>query len=224
MDDYLLGVVPVEMSYLWPAEALKSQVVAARTYALKRLHPTIGRWDVYDDTRSQVYRGSKAERASVTAAVTATAGLVLRAGAAVANTPFHSAGGGATESNEFVWTRADGTVIAKPCPELRGSSDRAPDGSAYDAGSPAAAWRTATYSIEAFSAMMAADKRTNVGIVTAIDLTRRGVSGRLVAVTLIGTAATRTVSGSVFQSIFNARRPPGHALLRSTLIDLAPIP
>jgi len=224
MDEYLLGVVPVEMSYLWPAEAIKSQAIAARTYALKRLHPTVGRWDVYDDTRSQVYRGSKAERASVTAAVGATAGLVLRLGAAVANTPFHSTGGGATESNEFVWTRADGTVIARPCPELRGSSDRTPDGSSYDAMSPAATWKTATYSVEAFSAMMAADARTNVGFVVALDLTRRGVSGRLVAVTLIGTAGTRTVSGSVFQSIFNARRPSGHPLLRSTLVDLTPIP
>lgn len=224
MDDYLLGVVPVEMSYLWPAEALKSQAIAARTYALKRLHPTVGRWDVYDDTRSQVYRGSKAERASVTAAVSVTAGLVLRLGAGVANTPFHSAGGGATENNEFVWTRADGTVIAKPCPELRGSSDRAPDGTSYDATSPATTWKTATYSIDAFSALMAADTRTSVGIVMALDLSRRGISGRLMAVTLIGTAGTRTVSGSVFQSVFNARRPSGHPLLRSTLIDLTPIP
>jgi hypothetical protein len=58
----------------------------------------------------------------------------------------------------------------------------------------------------------------------ALDLSRRGISGRLMAVTLIGTAGTRTVSGSVFQSVFNARRPSGHPLLRSTLIDLTPIP
>jgi hypothetical protein len=61
-------------------------------------------------------------------------------------------------------------------------------------------------------------------MVTALDLTRRGVSGRLVAVTLIGTAGVRTVSGSVFQAVFNARRPSGHPLLRSTLVDLVPIP
>jgi len=224
MDDYLLGVVPVEMSYLWPSEALRAQAIAARTYALKRLHPAVGRWDVYDDSRSQVYRGVRAERPAVTQAVIASAGQVLMAGAAVANTPFHSSGGGATENNEFVWTRADGTVIARPSPELRGSSDRAPDGTPYDAGGSSAAWRTATYAVERLSAMLGADPRTNVGLITAIDLSRRGPSGRLIAITLIGTTGTKTVSGSVFRSIFNARRPSGHPLLRSTLIDLVPIP
>ncbi len=224
MDDYLLGVVPVEMSYLWPFEALRAQAIAARTYALKRLHPAVGRWDVYDDSRSQVYRGVRAERTAVTQAVLATAGQVLMVGAAVANTPFHSSGGGATENNEFVWTRSDGTVIAKPSPELRGSSDRAPDGTPYDAGSSSAAWHTATYGVDRLSAMLGADPRTNVGLITAIDLSQRGVSGRLIAITLIGTAGTKTVAGSVFRSIFNARRPSGHPLLRSTLIDLVPIP
>ncbi len=223
MDDYLLGVVPVEMSYLWPTEALKAQSIAARTYALRRLHPTLGRWDVYDDSRSQVYRGVKGERGPVTAAVAATAGQVLMVGSTVANTPFHSADGGATENNELVWTRSDGTVVARPSPELRGSSDRAPDGTPYDAASTSATWKTATYTLERFSAITAADPRTNVGFVTAIDLSRRGVSGRVIAVTLIGTAGTKIVSGSLFRAIFNARRPAGHPLLRSTLIDLVPI-
>ncbi len=224
LDQYLLGVVPAEMSYRWPAEALKAQAVAARTYALRRLRPSTAPWDVYDDTRSQVYRGVLVERPSVSQAILDTSGQVLLAGSGVANTPFHSADGGATESNEFVWTRADGTVIGKPVPELRGSSDRAPDGTPYDAASPSASWRTATYSIEAFSAIMAANPRTAVGLVTAIAFTRPGVSGRATAVTLYGTAGVKTVSGTVFQAVFNANRPSGHPALRSTLIDLAPIP
>ena len=52
----------------------------------------------------------------------------------------------------------------------------------------------------------------------------RGVSGRLISVTLIGADGTKkTVSGDVFVSIFNAHRPAGDPLLRSTLFDLAPI-
>ena len=223
IDEYLLGVVPAEMSYRWPAEALKAQAIAARTYALRRLRPTAP-WDVHDDTRSQVYRGVLVERPSVTRAILDTRGQVLMVGATVANTPFHSADGGATESNEFVWTRADGAVIGKPSPELRGSSDRAPDGTPYDAASPSASWRTATYSIESFSAIMAANPRTAVGLVTAIAFSRPGISGRVVSVTLYGMAGVKTVSGTLFQAVFNAHRPPRHPALRSTLIDLMPIP
>jgi hypothetical protein len=58
----------------------------------------------------------------------------------------------------------------------------------------------------------------------ALDLHDRGVSGRLISVTLVGSAGTRTVSGTVFIAAFNAGRPAGDPMMRSTLFDLAPIP
>ena len=58
----------------------------------------------------------------------------------------------------------------------------------------------------------------------ALDLRDRGVSGRLVSVTLIGSAGSRKVSGEVFRSVFNARRPAADPSLKSTLLDTAPIP
>ena len=42
--------------------------------------------------------------------------------------------------------------------------------------------------------------------------------------TLIGSPGTKTVSGEVFRSVFNARGPPADPRLRSTLFDTAPIP
>ena len=48
------------MPKTWPAEALKSQAVAARSYALAQ-RKTSGPFDVYPDTRSQVYGGVSAE-------------------------------------------------------------------------------------------------------------------------------------------------------------------
>ena len=107
---------------------------------------------------------------------------------------------------------------------LRGSSDRAPDGTAYDASSPSATWATRTYARTQLSAWFAADARTNVGDLVALDLHDRGVSGRLISVALIGTAGTRRVSGEVFRQVFNKGRPASDPALRSTLIDLAPIP
>lgn len=223
LDLYLRGVVPVEMPSSWPAEALKVQAVAARSYAVRHLQPGVGTFDLYDDTRSQVYRGVRGERVPTNAAIVATVGQVLMSGTVVASTVFHSAAGGATENNENVWTSSSG-VPGTPVTYLRGASDRAPDGTPYDAASPYATWATASYSGEALSAIFASDPRTNVGTITALDLSRRGVSGRLISVTLTGTAGVRMVSGEVFRSVFNKYSPLTDPALRSTLFDVGPIP
>ncbi|HET7030014.1 MAG TPA: SpoIID/LytB domain-containing protein [Candidatus Limnocylindrales bacterium] len=224
LDRYLWGVVPLEMPSSWPVEALKAQAVAARSYAVSHLHPTYGSWDVYDDTRSQVYRGRKAETTTGRAAVAGTAGQVLTSGSTVISALFHSADGGATENNENVYTSSTGAIVAGPMPYLRGMDDRAPDGTSYDAASPYATWKTATYPAATLGEMLALDPRTNVGDLTAIGLTNRGVSGRLISVTLTGSLGTKTVSGEVFRSVFNAKKPATDPQLRSTLFDIAPIP
>jgi stage II sporulation protein D len=224
LDSYLRGVLPAEMSPSAPTEALKAQAVASRSYAAYRLHPTTGTYDVYDDTRSQVYRGVLAEKTATTAAVTGTAGQVLRYGTAIANTFYHSTGGGATESNQNVWVSATGAITSSPIPYLQGSLDRAPDGSSYDAAATYATWQTATYTLAQVQAFLAADTRTNVGSVVALDLSRRGVA-RLISVTLIGAdGTTKTVSAAVFDAVFNAHRPAADPPIRSTLFALAPIP
>ena len=61
LDLYLRGVVPAEMPASWPAEALKAQAIAARSYAEEHVHPGSGAYDLFDDTRSQVYHGSLGE-------------------------------------------------------------------------------------------------------------------------------------------------------------------
>lgn len=224
LDQYLLGVVPAEMPPTWPAEALRAQAIAARSYAVNRLRPTVGTWDVTDDTTSQVYRGVRGERATTTAAVVSSPGGVLLSGSTVVGALFHSTAGGATENNEAAFVSPSGAMRVTPMAYLRGSPDRRADGSSYDGASPYTTWRTATYDIATLSAIFGSDPRTNVGTLLALDLSARGVSGRLIRVTLVGTARAATVSGEVFRSVFNARRPPGNPLLRSTLFDLAPIP
>ncbi len=224
LDLYLRGVVPAEMPSTWPTEALRAQAIAARSYAARRLHPKTGFSDVYDDSRSQVYRGSLGEKAATTAVVTATAGQVLRSGTAFANTLFHSTGGGATEDNENVFTTATGKIVAGPVSYLRGSPDRAPDGTPYDAAAPRAEWQTAAYTLVQLSAVFGADPRTNVGAISGLDLSDVGVSGRLVSVTLTGSLGTKTVSGEVFRDVFNAETPAADPFMWSTLVSTSPIP
>jgi stage II sporulation protein D len=224
LDAYLRGVVPAEMPATWPTEALKAQAIAARSYAARRLRPGISNYDVVDDTRAQVYLGVRGEKRATNIAIATTAGIVLRSGTSIANALFHSTAGGATENNENVFVAESGAIVAGPVSYLRGSPDRAPDGTSYDAGAPLATWHTAPYTGDQLSAIFANDVRTSVGALTALDLSNRGVSGRLIRVTLVGTLGSKTVSGDVFRSVFNTWRPATDPQLRSSLFDTQPIP
>jgi SpoIID/LytB domain protein len=224
LETYLRGVVPAEMSSAWPTAALQAQAIASRSYAARRLRPGVSYFDVPDDSSSQVYHGALAEKTRATTAIVATAGVVLRKGTSIANTLFHSDDGGATENNENVYTSSTGAKVAGVVSYLRGSSDRDATGRAYDSGAPYATWATHTYTRTQLSAWFAADARTSVGTLTALDLRDRGVSGRLISVTLIGSGGTKKVSGEVFRSVFDGHRPSGDPMMRSTLFAFAPIP
>jgi stage II sporulation protein D len=105
LDRYLRGVVPWEMPDDWHREALKAQAVVARSYALATLKP--GKlFDLYADTRSQVYGGIRAEDPATNRAVGATAGRVLYWNGRVATTFYHSTSGGRTAPIAEVWPRA----------------------------------------------------------------------------------------------------------------------
>ena len=79
LESYLCGVVSREMGRA-PAEALKAQAVAARTYAVFHSGQwTANGYDVRDTTDSQVYGGFDGEKADGNAAVLATNGLILMA-------------------------------------------------------------------------------------------------------------------------------------------------
>ena len=54
LETYVRGVVSAEVPASWPLAALEAQAVASRTYALTA-HAGGSRFDVYSDTRSQVY-------------------------------------------------------------------------------------------------------------------------------------------------------------------------
>ena len=223
LETYLRGVVPSEMPTSWPLEARIAQTIVARGYAAYHLVAG-GTYDVFDDTRSQVYLGVRREHRDADAVILGTAGQVVRSGSSIANTLFHSTAGGWTENNENVYVSSTGAKVAGVYSYLRGSSDRDPTGASYDAAAPFATWHTRAYSVAQLSSYFAEDARTNVGTITAFDFRNRGVSSRLISVTLIGSNSTKTVSGSIFVAVFNAYRPSADPILRGTLLDVAPIP
>jgi len=102
LEQYLYGVVPAEMPATWAPEALKAQAVAARSYALAtRL--AAAPYDVYADTRSQMYLGLSVETAASSAAVDATKYQVLMFAGKIATTYFSSSSGGESTSIADAW-------------------------------------------------------------------------------------------------------------------------
>jgi stage II sporulation protein D len=98
LEDYVAGVVAGEMPASFPAEALKAQAVAARSFALTRRLEALAagrRHDVGADVISQVFRETPSPAAR--AAADATAGEVLALGREPVEAYFHAACGGRTE-------------------------------------------------------------------------------------------------------------------------------
>jgi stage II sporulation protein D len=126
IESYVRGVVSSEMPHDWPLEAVKAQAVAARSYALSHLRP--GDFDLYADTRDQVYGGVLAETPVGDQAVLETKRQVLRYDGKVASTYFFSSSGGRTAAITDVFSNA------KPTPYLVSVPDP------YDTASPYHTW------------------------------------------------------------------------------------
>lgn len=125
MEGYLKGVVPREMPASWGDDApaaLLAQAVAARSYALATMSPT-ATYDVFDDTRSQVYGGRSGEDPRTSRAVDATRGTVLTHGGQIITAFFFSTSGGRTEDvqNVFRGSGAKPYLVSVPDPYDRGS-------------------------------------------------------------------------------------------------------
>jgi stage II sporulation protein D len=122
-EAYLAGVIGGEMPPRWPLEALKTQAIAARTYALYQISHRGGKdFDLYDDTRSQVYHGVMKETPRVIRAVTETSGVVgtYHPGeggeARLFSTFYHSTCGGETEDVRYgLGERLIPPLVGGPC-------------------------------------------------------------------------------------------------------------
>ena len=107
VEQYLKGVVPLEMPATWRPDAVRAQSVAARTYAAYEMaHPRARHYQICDTTSCQVYGGYSAEHAASNAAVAATAGVILNYKGSPAFTQFGSSSGGWTSANQFPYLPA----------------------------------------------------------------------------------------------------------------------
>jgi stage II sporulation protein D len=125
LEDYVAAVTGAEMPLRFPAEALKAQAVAARTFALaKKLEAREQALD-YDlgaTVLSQVYPGAGEIDPRARAAAAATRGEVLVFDRRPILAFFHSACGGRTESGVEALSRDEPYLRSVPC----GRCDAAP--------------------------------------------------------------------------------------------------
>jgi len=183
LDDYVQGVVPGESPSSWPADALRAQAVAARTYALATNRGG-GVFDQYPDTRSQVYRGLSSEAASTNQATRDTAGQVLRYGNAIAVTYFFSASGGRTENVENVF------YGSAPKPYLRAVE------SPYESASPKNHWRLSFTAAQMQSRLGGLVK----GRFRSVNVLQRGASPRVVKAEVRGSGGATPVNGATLKA------------------------
>jgi stage II sporulation protein D len=184
LESYLQGVVAGEVPFSWPAEALKAQAVAARSYAIASLLK--GKpFDLYADVRSQVYLGVAGEKPSTTKAVLDTSGQVVLYGGKVATTYYFSSSGGKTASAADVFGFAVPYLVSRPDP--------------WDKQSPYNRWGPVLLGARTVQSKLGAEGRV---------LDARGVataSGRLRTVTLDTTTGSEQVPATLVRTALGLR-------------------
>lgn len=177
LETYVRGVVSAEVSPSWPLAALEAQAVASRTYALTA-HAGGSKFDVYADTRSQVYRGVAAQTPQTDAAVADTAGQIVTYAGRPAITYFFASSGGHTESVENAFPGSE------PQPWLRGVIDQYERGDGHT-------WKAAL----SFAAAAAKLRGLVRGSFKGIEVLKRGYSPRIVSAYVLGSGGRTAVSG-----------------------------
>ena len=185
LESYLYSVVGSEAVPTWPQDALRSQAVAARTYALYTLSRSSNRfYDLDTTTSTQVYKGLEKEFDTTHEAVDSTAGQIMTYNGKAILAAFHSSSGGHTENVEDVWNSS--------LPYLRGVVD-------YDQLSPVFQW-TKTFTPSQLSQYLG-----GVGSIRSLVPERTTPHGRVLSMRVVGASGTKRISGPQLRKALDLR-------------------
>jgi stage II sporulation protein D len=197
IEQYLRGMGEVR-DPSWPAAALRTQAIAARTYALRAMAAA---GEICDTTRCQVYLGRQAEYSAMDKAVAATAGQVILFNKALASAVYSANAGGHSASREEGFGTTGGNY-----PYLRAAP--------YETKNPMP-W-TVTVAVADVAARLGRVPITDITVETA------GPSGRALSVVLDGPDGRHRVSGLAFASALGLRSTM--FALHMATADVAPPP
>jgi stage II sporulation protein D len=185
LDAYVKGVIPNESPPSWPMAELKAQAIISRSFALTGTVEGDG-FDLYSDTRSQVYKGLESEYTTSDEAAEQTAGQVLMYEGQVAETLFSACSGGKTESIANVFGGSIPYLVGVPDP--------------YDSLCPLHDWTLR------FSGPEISSKLSGLldGRLKKVVITKTGYSPRIVEAKLYGTGGVTTVTGEQLEIALGA--------------------
>ncbi len=186
IDDYARGVVSVESDPTWPLAELEAQAVAARTYAITESgHPG---FDVYADTRSQLYVGVAGETPATDKAVAMTTGQVVTYQGRPVITFYFDTSGGRTESIQNAFRGSP------PAPWLVSVDDP------FDSVSPRHRFGPLRMTLGDAQSRLGGLVR---GTLRRIVVLKRGASPRILAAVVVGSAGTTRVTGAELAASFH---------------------
>lgn len=192
LDEYIYGIIAHEISHRWPEDAIKAQVICARTYALKSLgkHGKDG-YDLCPTTHCQVYGGYQSEDSKSNRYVDETYSEMLTFKGEPISTPYHGFCGGRTEEPRFVWenTAKVPYLESKRCQFCK-------DAKHYH-------WEAAVERVKIESVL--ASNGFKVGKITNIKVSKRSTSGRAAEVTIVHKGGEHiTLKGNKFRLLMGA--------------------
>ena len=194
MEEYLYGVVGMEMSGNSPIEALKAQAVAARTFGYYEADiRRTKEYDIDNTLQSQAYSGTSSENPNSVEAVNLTYGEVMKYNGSVIFAAFSANCGGYTEDNKEVFGIQLPYLQAVPCTFCK----------RY----PNASWQEEISSANILNSLR--KKGIDIYNISAIEINETSKTGRVLQVSLI------TDRGNIKMSTNELRLAVGSNKLRS---------
>ncbi len=186
LEDYLQGVVPLELDSKWHPEVLRVQAIVARTYALYQKRQNHGKdYDLVATTNDQLYGGKGVEDARAAEAVRATRGLVLTYAGQLIDAVYHSTSAGPTEDAREVW--------GMDLPYLRGVD------CPFDAQSPWYQWDRAVDLVTLEGNLQR--KGFSIGTIATVTPYRLSQAGRATRVRILHSEGELILRGEEFRRI-----------------------
>lgn len=237
LEQYLAGVVPSEVPAYFPAEALKTMAVVARTYGVSHLKRHPG-FDVCSEVHCQVYRGLASEAESTNLAIKATTGQQLLYAGKPADTTFHAACGGVGVDVWRTWPKSAQIpylvgLLDQPNATPPNLADEAALRAFLDSPPPSYCAKSGRYRWKERSTRAELRDKLAKGLegtlgkefkglsaLTSIKVTERGPQGRVEAIEIRSPEQTYTIRGDSIRWLWSGGKI-GTAGLQSTLFYLA---
>jgi len=219
LETYLESTVGSEMRSDLPAAFSQAQAICARSTVLataNRHHRADG-FDLCNDDHCQCYQGIQREAGAVAAPVRETAGQILLFGERVVDARYAKSCGGLSERYEAVWGgEGPAYFAARPCGDFAASDLTSDEGARHFLENPPPAWCNPAhhpypdpwdkdplfrwqfrFTPEKLGTLIEEKTGSAVGRVKELRPLRRGASGRILVLDVVGSERTLRVYGEL---------------------------